>query len=170
MNSAGVTYWEAGECPSNNVSICSDLSGIDFGACDMVLGIAVVDGECVTVSGCSTTAMNGVDYSSVFTGDQSFCEQNCLCGTSNSLDEIERLDIAISPNPMSNEFSLIYRSSKSFEMSITDLTGRNVMDRSIRSEQIIDVSSLKDGVYILVLREKGQLIFSQRIWKGLYGK
>lgn len=31
---------------------CEDVSGVDFGACAMVLGVGYVDGECVGVSGC----------------------------------------------------------------------------------------------------------------------
>lgn len=41
---------------------CQDLAGIDFGACDMAMGIALVDGECVSISGCGWM-VDGVDYS-----------------------------------------------------------------------------------------------------------
>jgi len=33
---------------------CEDLSGIDFGPCDAVLGYGVIDGDCAEVSGCES--------------------------------------------------------------------------------------------------------------------
>lgn len=167
INSAGVTYWEPGECPNNNVSICSDLAGVDFGACDMVLGIAVVNGECVTVSGCSAIDANGVDYSSVFTANQEFCEQNCLCGGTNGLNDLVSLEFAVIPNPVVDEFKIEYRSAESLELSLVDLTGRTVKEDVVNSHKLINVNELKNGVYILTLRHEGKLIHSQRIWKGV---
>ncbi|MDP4952347.1 MAG: Kazal-type serine protease inhibitor domain-containing protein, partial [Flavobacteriales bacterium] len=48
---AGVTFWTLGECAKLQ-DPCTDLVGIDFGECDMVLGIALVNGECSFLSGC----------------------------------------------------------------------------------------------------------------------
>ena len=55
---------------------CTDVTGVDFGDCDAIMGIALVDGECVTVSGCLDYIVGGVDYSDVFT-DLDFCIENC---------------------------------------------------------------------------------------------
>jgi eight-cysteine-cluster-containing protein len=38
------------ECESPQ---CVDLLGFDFGPCDAVLGVGVIDGQCSTISGCS---------------------------------------------------------------------------------------------------------------------
>lgn len=70
----GVTSYSFGEC--GNAPDCMDLAGIDFGLCDFVLGIAQIDGECITVSGCDWT-LDGVDYSPYFYEDMSEC-QACL--------------------------------------------------------------------------------------------
>lgn len=44
---------------------CMDLVGVDFGLCDMAMGVALVDGTCVGVSGCGWE-VGGVDYSPYF--------------------------------------------------------------------------------------------------------
>jgi hypothetical protein len=65
----GVTSWTEGPC---EVVSCQDLAGIDFGDCDMVLGIAQVNGTCMTISGCDWV-VNGVDYSPAFFEDEPTC-------------------------------------------------------------------------------------------------
>lgn len=57
----GVTSWIPGPCGSPNN--CSNLWGEDFGPCDLVLGYGMVLGECVAISGCSTTTDLGADHS-----------------------------------------------------------------------------------------------------------
>ncbi len=60
----GQCGWECGP------QACADVGGIDFGACEMVLGWAVVDGTCQLVSGCS-------DQGHPFFGSQKECEKTC---------------------------------------------------------------------------------------------
>ncbi len=57
---------------------CLDLAGIDFGLCDMAMGIALVDGECVAISGCDWE-VGGIDYSPYFYQNMEDCEA-CLSG------------------------------------------------------------------------------------------
>ena len=47
------------------VGPCTDVGDVDFGDCDMVLGIAVVNGGCTYLSGCGWEVC-GVDYSPAF--------------------------------------------------------------------------------------------------------
>lgn len=51
---------------------CLDLVGVDFGLCDMAMGIALVDGTCVSVSGCGWE-VGGVDYSPYFYTSMADC-------------------------------------------------------------------------------------------------
>lgn len=69
--------------------VCLDLAGIDFGDCDAVLGVAVVSGACVSVSGCDYN-VDGVDYTNNFFGSIADCEAECehlLCVNSSLVDE-----------------------------------------------------------------------------------
>jgi hypothetical protein len=56
---------------------CFDFTGIDFGACEMVLGIGYVDGECNYVSGCGWI-LNGIDYSDEFFDSMDECSSACF--------------------------------------------------------------------------------------------
>lgn len=71
----GVTTWTEGEC-QNFSEPCDDLGDIDFGLCDMYLGVAVVNGECQDVSGCGYE-VEGIDYTPSFYDTLEECEE-CL--------------------------------------------------------------------------------------------
>ena len=59
-------YYLDGELINCDLSIdCVDLTGIDFGDCDMPLGIGWINNNCVTVSGCDWIA-DSIDYSNAF--------------------------------------------------------------------------------------------------------
>ena len=55
----GVTSWTDGECQPE--TDCMDLGDVDFGNCEMAMGIAFIDGECTFLSGCGWV-VDGVDY------------------------------------------------------------------------------------------------------------
>ena len=80
INSAGVTNYISGECPLQDyVSQCVNLSGIDFGACTVVLGYGMVNGSCAAISGCSKITAGGIDYTIAFYPTMGDCENNCDC-------------------------------------------------------------------------------------------
>ncbi len=61
---SGYFYDTMDECTascSGLITECQDLAGIDFGACDMAMGVALIDGQCVSISGCGWM-VDGVDY------------------------------------------------------------------------------------------------------------
>ncbi|MDP6685180.1 MAG: hypothetical protein QGH24_04495 [Candidatus Marinimicrobia bacterium] len=55
---------------------CIDLTGIDFGACDMVLGIGWINENCEYISGCDWV-VDGIDYSSAFFDSMEECYEAC---------------------------------------------------------------------------------------------
>ena len=65
---------------------CDDLAEVDFGLCDMVMGVGVVDGSCIYISGCGWD-VNGVDYSPAFYNSMSECNSSCV-------DAVECVDSA----------------------------------------------------------------------------
>jgi hypothetical protein len=63
------------DCEDNNED-CYDLNDIQFGACEMLLGIGLYNGNCNYISGCDSIIDN-VDYSSYLFDSMEECEQNC---------------------------------------------------------------------------------------------
>ncbi len=59
----GVTSYTDGPCDQIDPEPCDDLADVDFGPCDAVLGVGILNGLCTTISGCDVIASNGVDYS-----------------------------------------------------------------------------------------------------------
>ena len=71
------SYLVENVCATAVDSSCLDLAGLDFGLCAAFLGIALVDGECIGISGCSTVADNGIDYGDFFFDDMTICTDVC---------------------------------------------------------------------------------------------
>ena len=71
----GVTSWTPGVCPPDSTE-CMDLAGIDFGPCDAILGVGVINGQCTWISGCSLE-VDSVDYSPYVFEDMANCQLQC---------------------------------------------------------------------------------------------
>ena len=59
------------------VEPCVDLENVDFGECDLAMGIGVVGVECVYISGCGWE-VHGIEYSPAFHMSFDACESSCL--------------------------------------------------------------------------------------------
>lgn len=70
----GVTAYTPGECAAANP--CTNLSGIDFGLCDMFLGFAWTGSGCSGLSGCGYIA-DDIDYSPYFYDNLEACTAAC---------------------------------------------------------------------------------------------
>ena len=75
---------------------CIDLTGIDFGMCDMFLGIGWMNNHCESISGCDWV-VDDVDYSEALFSSIDECEQSCII-----LGDIHNRDIPISDNILNN--------------------------------------------------------------------
>jgi hypothetical protein len=124
---------------------CFDLTGIDFGLCDMVLGIGWVNDSCVYVSGCDFVA-NSVDYTDAFFNSMDDCIQSCVF-VSNF--EINQLPIAFNlynnfPNPFNPITTLRYDLQEDVLVNVTiyDMMGR-IVKNLVSSQQTAGYKSIK---------------------------
>ena len=69
------------QCYSNleGVAPCTDLAGVDFGLCEMAMGVANVGGTCQFVSGCGSY-VGGVNYAGAFFDSMDACMLECNPG------------------------------------------------------------------------------------------
>lgn len=78
-NYGGVTSWIDGECPPVDSLECLVLpNGVDFGLCEMALGVAMTDSGCYTISGCSSIGSDGMDYAGYFYNSEWECVSACM--------------------------------------------------------------------------------------------
>jgi hypothetical protein len=75
VNMGGMTSWVEGECTGTSQD-CLDLGGIDFGACDMAMGVVLINGSCQFLSGCGWE-VEGTDYSVYSFNSEEDCNTNC---------------------------------------------------------------------------------------------
>jgi len=61
----------------DSINECYDIGEVFFGICQMYMGVAVVNGECVGVSGCGWI-VDGIDYSNAFFETIEECESYCF--------------------------------------------------------------------------------------------
>ena len=101
-----------------------DLSGVDFGDCEMVLGFGWLNNHCGTISGCSfvVDSVNyvGALYSSLF---------DCISASTLDVDELNPVNFYLSqnhPNPFNPITSISYELAYSSHVKITihDMNGR----------------------------------------------
>jgi hypothetical protein len=57
---------------------CFDLSSVDFGECEMILGVGWNGYECEYISGCGWI-VDGIDYSEYFYDSSFDCQESCWC-------------------------------------------------------------------------------------------
>ena len=74
---AGVEVAFRGECADVLAPPCIDVAGVDFGLCEAIMGVAVVNGECTFVSGCGNFVVEGIDYTEAFFPSVEICAQEC---------------------------------------------------------------------------------------------
>lgn len=85
--SGGVTSFTYGECTGTSMD-CFDLGGVDFGDCEMAMGIGIVDGSCAGLSGCGWV-VNGVDYSTYSFESMTDCLSACGGGSCQDLAGVD---------------------------------------------------------------------------------
>ena len=71
----GVTSWVDGEC-TGTATDCVDLGGVDFGFCDMAMGVVMYNGSCTYLSGCGWV-VDEVDYSVYSFASMEECQASC---------------------------------------------------------------------------------------------
>jgi len=139
-------YYLYGELIDCDSSIdCIDLTGIDFGLCDMVLGIGWVNDNCVYVSGCDWVA-DSVDYTDAFFNSMDDCIETCVLVSN---DESNQLPTAFSlynnyPNPFNPMTTIRYNLPDDALVNITiyDMMGR-VVKTLINDQQTTGYRSLQ---------------------------
>lgn len=95
--SAGVVSYTSGECTGSNAD-CLDLGGVDFGVCDMAMGVAFVNGACQYLSGCGWE-VDGQDYQVYSFDSIEECNASCEGNSFAPGGGLSRIYPSISPNP-----------------------------------------------------------------------
>ncbi len=123
-------YYLDGELINCDLSMdCIDLTGIDFGDCDMVLGIGLVNDNCVNISGCDWIA-DSIDYSNAFFDSIDNCNESCLTISNDKITQIPTTFVVYQnyPNPFNPITTLWYDLPENSLVNITvyDMLGREV--------------------------------------------
>jgi len=110
---------------------CFDLTGIDFGNCDMVLGIGWVNDNCETISGCDWVA-DSVDYTAAFFNSMDDCIEACFLASTNEINQLPHAFNLYNsyPNPFNPVTTLHYDLP---ENALVNITIYDIMGRVVRT-------------------------------------
>ena len=160
-------YYFNGELINCDLSMdCVDLTGIDFGDCDMVLGIGWINNNCVTVSGCDWIA-DSIDYSNAFFYSIDNCNESCSTISSDGITQIPTTFVVHQnhPNPFNPVTTLRYDLPEDAMVTITiyDFMGRRIRTlvnidqtagyRSIQWNATNDAGSpVSAGIYLYMIQ------------------
>ena len=139
-------YYLNGELITCDLTMdCVDLTGIDFGPCDMALGIGWINDNCEYISGCDWVA-DSVDYTAAFFNSMDNCIEACFLASN---DEINQLPHAFNlynnyPNPFNPVTTLRYDLPEDALVNITiyDIMGR-IVRTLINSQQNAGFKSIQ---------------------------
>ena len=139
-------YYLNGELITCDLTMdCVDLTGIDFGPCDMALGIGWINDNCEYISGCDWVA-DSVNYTAAFFNSMDNCIEACFIASN---DEINQLPHAFNlynnyPNPFNPVTTLRYDLPEDALVNITiyDIMGR-IVRTLINSQQNAGFKSIQ---------------------------
>ena len=139
-------YYLNGELITCDLTMdCVDLTGIDFGSCDMALGTGWINDNCEYISGCDWV-VDSVDYTAAFFNSMDDCIEACFLASN---DEINQLPHAFNlynnyPNPFNPVTTLRYDLPEDALVNITiyDIMGR-IVRTLINSQQNAGFKSIQ---------------------------
>ena len=99
----GVTSFVEGECTGTKGD-CIDLGEVDFGACDMAMGVALINGMCQFISGCGWE-VNGQDFSVYSFDSMESCALACQDETGVNDARSGSKELLVYPNPSKGNIS-----------------------------------------------------------------
>lgn len=118
------------------------------------------------VSGTSTLIYSSfkIDEFTMYSRELSFSEINLFCDPSSSLNENQKQKINLFPNPATNAFYVDFHSSEKFNLTVTDLNGKQLITaNNISSNQFISLENLTSGVYLIFLQTEDGKILTDRL-------
>ena len=78
----------------------------------------------------------------------------------------EEVSVSVYPNPVSNVLTVSTKGLEgSIELKIVDVLGKVVLTESGTSINKVDVSNFKNGVYLVYIQNKGNLVQTKRTQK-----
>jgi hypothetical protein len=85
-----------------------------------------------------------------------------------SMIELKSNSFEIFPNPSSNNISIINQMNIPFSLSIFNLSGQEIIEETVlaNGEKVINLSSLRNGMYIIKSQTKDGFLKIQRFVKG----
>ena len=99
----GATSFVEGECTGTKAD-CIDLGEVDFGACDMAMGVALINGSCQYLSGCGWE-VNGQDFSVYAFDSMESCALACQDESGVNDEKGEFMKLHVYPNPSKGSIS-----------------------------------------------------------------
>lgn len=125
---------------------CTNLDGIDFGACSMPIGIGIIDNECISISGCGTS-VNNMNYANALYATIAACE---LCLETGSILINREKHYQLFPNPTRQQVLIKAPNDKLYNLLVFNTSGENVLTKNDNLDSLqLDLETWNAGVYFI---------------------
>lgn len=106
-----------------------------------------------------------IDEFTMYSRELSISEINMFCDPSSSINEQEKQQVNLYPNPAKNVFSVDVKTSEKFNLTVKDLNGKQLITaNNCSSNQVISLENLTSGVYLIFLQtESGKTLIDRLI-------
>ena len=104
----------------------------------------------------------------IFMQSPGICDFVCdriLTSTKNDVDQNIKIYLNIFPNPFDDKIYVDFPSGE-FKISIYDTNGQIIFDSKGDKGLEIDTHSLRNGLYIIEIRDESNTLYQKRILKG----
>lgn len=80
------------------------------------------------------------------------------------IEDLEETKVSFSPNPSNGLIKLKFSNSNAYNVKVVDLLGKTVLSQSRFSNEMIDLSSEKKGIYFIIVSDDlGRKISTQKL-------
>lgn len=177
---AEINFWTEIEPLFNNLPNNVVMFSGDFGAANWSDNLMYDSYDNITLigSGMGEGAYNGDNFIIVNIGEDKSITYDLICLNENYnclgelvdydiaiLDKETKKEINIYPNPINGIINFEFAHNNIQKITIYDITGRPIIEKTqIRQKERIDLSTYKDGIYIISIQKDNE-IFTTKIIK-----
>lgn len=139
-NSAAIYQWLE-NCNTSVTQVSGETNQTYTASSTGNYAVIVTEGSCTDTSSCYLVELGGID------------------------SELNLFEFTIFPNPANNFVTIDVNENETINLSLTNVTGKLLLQKEFKSQLVLDVNFVKSGIYFVTIQSKNRMITKQLIIK-----